>query len=214
MSAKEIQKLIERLNIVVADQNQHTRKLTRMMLMHIGAKSIYEAADGVTALDTIRTANPDVAILDWEMPLMSGQDLIRIIRSPGVFPKPDLPIILLTAGADRLRVNEAIRLGVHEFLCKPTSPGALRNRLVSILVKPRPMVQIGEYYVPKLRRPAIQYGLDVILGRVIKRTHFARRYEPGMAVSSSTDLGSCFEDWLRCLAAQSTQSIHTVRFHA
>jgi two-component system, chemotaxis family, chemotaxis protein CheY len=162
MSAKEIQKLIERLNIVVADQNQYTRKLTRMMLMNIGAKSIYEAADGVTALDTIRTANPDVAILDWDMPLMSGQDLIRIIRSPGVFPKPDLPIILLTAGADRLRVNEAIRLVVHEFLCKPTSPGALRNRLVSILVKPRPMVQIGDHYLPKLRRPAIQYGLDVV----------------------------------------------------
>jgi two-component system chemotaxis response regulator CheY len=160
MSAKEIQKLIERLNIVVADQNQYTRKLTRMMLMNIGAKSIYEAADGVAALDVIRTANPDVAIVDWEMPLMSGQDLIRIVRSPRVFPKPDLPIILLTAGADRLRVTEAIKLGVHEFLCKPTSPGALRDRLASILVKPRPMVQIGKYYVPKMRRAAIQYGLD------------------------------------------------------
>ena len=159
MSAKEIQKLIERLNIVVADQNQYTRRLTRMMLMTIGAKSIYEAADGVTALDVFRTANPDVAILDWEMPLVSGQDLIRIVRSPGVFPKPDLPIILLTAGADRSRVNEAIRLGVHEFLCKPTSPGALRDRLVSILVKPRPMVQIGKWYVPKLRRSDIQCGL-------------------------------------------------------
>jgi hypothetical protein len=43
MSAKEIQKLIERLNIVVADQNQYTRRLTRMMLMTIGAKSIYVA---------------------------------------------------------------------------------------------------------------------------------------------------------------------------
>jgi two-component system, chemotaxis family, chemotaxis protein CheY len=160
MSAKEIQKLIERLNIVVADQNQYTRKLTRMMLMNIGAKSIYEAADGIAALDVIRTANPDVAIVDWEMPLVSGQDLIRIVRSPGVFPKPDLPIILLTAGADRLRVTEAIKLGVHEFLCKPTSPGALRDRLAAILIKPRPMVQIGEYYVPKLRRAAIQYGLD------------------------------------------------------
>ena len=159
MSAKEIQKLIERLNIVVADQNQYTRRLTRMMLMTIGAKSIYEATDGVTALDVFRTANPDVAILDWEMPLVSGQDLIRIVRSPGVFPKPDLPIILLTAGADRSRVNEAIRLGVHEFLCKPTSPGALRDRLVSILVKPRPMVQIGKCYVPKLRRSDIQCGL-------------------------------------------------------
>jgi two-component system, chemotaxis family, chemotaxis protein CheY len=160
MSAKEIQKLIERLNIVVADQNQYTRKLTRMMLMTIGAKSIYEAADGVAALDVFRTANPDVAILDWDMPLVSGQDLIRIVRSPGVFPKPDLPIILLTAGADRLRVTEAIQLGVHEFLCKPTSPGALRDRLASILVQPRPMVQIGKHYVPKLRRAAVHYGLD------------------------------------------------------
>ena len=160
MSTKEIQKLIERLNIVVADHNQHARKLTRMMLMNIGAKSIYEAGDGVAALDTIRTANPDVAILDWEMPLVSGQDLIRIIRSPGVFPKPDLPIILLTAGADRVRVTEAIQLGVHEFLCKPISPGALRDRLMSILLKPRPMVQMGKYYLPKLRRPVSQYGLE------------------------------------------------------
>jgi two-component system chemotaxis response regulator CheY len=160
MSTKENQKLIERLNIVVADQNQHARKLTRMMLMNIGAKSIYEAGDGVAALDTIRSGNPDVAILDWELPLVSGQDLIRIIRSPGVFPKPDLPIILLMAGADRSRVTEAIQLGVHEFLCKPTSPGALRDRLMSILLKPRPMVQMGKYYVPKLRRAVIPYDLD------------------------------------------------------
>jgi two-component system chemotaxis response regulator CheY len=94
------------------------------------------------------------------MPLMSGHDIMRIVRSPGVFPKPDLPVILLTAGADRSRVNQAIRLGVHEFLCKPTSPGALRDRLASILAKPRPMVQIGKNYVPKLRRSAIPYSLD------------------------------------------------------
>jgi hypothetical protein len=64
------------------------------------------------------------------------------------------------AGADRSRVTEAIQLGVHEFLCKPTSPGALRDRLMSILLKPRPMVQMGKYYVPKLRRAVIPYDLD------------------------------------------------------
>jgi hypothetical protein len=42
---------------------------------------------------------------------------------------------------------------VHEFLLKPTSPKALRDRLVSILMRPRPMVQIGKYYVPQPRRP-------------------------------------------------------------
>jgi CheY-like chemotaxis protein len=125
------------------------------MLMNIGAKSIYEADDGVAALDIIRTANPDVAILDWEMPVLNGPQVIRIVRSPGVFPKPNLPIIMLTATAYRRRVQEAMRLGVHEFLVKPTSPKALRDRLLSILIKPRPMVQIGKFYVPEPRRPLL-----------------------------------------------------------
>jgi two-component system, chemotaxis family, chemotaxis protein CheY len=161
MSAKQAERLIEGLNILVADQNQHARKLTRMMLMNIGAKSIYEAADGIVALDVIRNTNPDVAILEWEMPFLSCQEVMQIIRSPGVFPNPDLPIILLTAGTHRLRVKEAIRLGVHEFLCKPTSAGALRDRLLSILVKPRPMIQIGEFYVPKLRQPVLRHDLTI-----------------------------------------------------
>lgn len=154
MSAKQIEKLIEGLGILVVDESQYTRKLTRAMLMNIGAKTIYEAADGVAALDIIRTADPDVAILDWDLPVLSGAQVVRIVRSPHVFPKPHLPIIMLTACARRSNVSEAMRLGVHEFLVKPTSPRALQDRLLSILVKPRPMVQIGEYYVPAPRRSA------------------------------------------------------------
>jgi two-component system chemotaxis response regulator CheY len=154
MSAKQIGKLIEDLSILVVDDNQFMRKLTRMMLMNIGAKSICEATDGVAALDIIRTADPDVLILDWELPVLSGSQVIRIVRSPGVFPKPHLPIIVLTACAQRSHVNEALRLGVHEFLIKPTSPGALRDRVLSILIKPRPMVRIGKHYVPTPRRMA------------------------------------------------------------
>jgi two-component system chemotaxis response regulator CheY len=151
MSAKQVEKLIDRLGILVVDHNHYTRKITRAMLMNIGAKSVYEAADGLAALDVIRSANPDVAILDWDLPVLSGPQVIRIVRSPGVFPKPNLPIIMLTACAQRWHVQEALRLGVHEFLVKPTSPAALRDRLLSIMVKPRPMVQIGKSYVPKPR---------------------------------------------------------------
>lgn len=56
MSAKQLEKLLEPLSLLVVDDNQYTRKLTRMMLMNIGAKSIFEAADGVVALDVIRNA--------------------------------------------------------------------------------------------------------------------------------------------------------------
>jgi CheY-like chemotaxis protein len=156
MLAKQIDKLIEGLAILVADPNQHMRKLTRMMLTNIGAKSVAEAGDGLAAIDVIRHTNPDVVLLDWELPLLSGAQIMHIIRSPGLFTKPNLPVIMLTDQALRSQVHEAMRLGVHEFLLKPTSPMALRDRLVSILVKPRLMVQIGKYYVPEPRRPIAQ----------------------------------------------------------
>ncbi len=103
MSAKQAEKLIENLGILIVDESLYMRKLTRMMLMNIGAKTIYEAGDGVAALDIIRTANPDVAFIDWDLPLLSGAQVVRIVRSPDVFPKPHLPIIMLTADANRVQ---------------------------------------------------------------------------------------------------------------
>jgi CheY-like chemotaxis protein len=156
MSLKQIEKLLHGLGILVVDDNQYTRKLLRMMLINLGAKMIYEAADGVAALELVRTADPDIMILDWEMPMLTGAHVMRIVRSPGVFPKPNIPIIMLTAHGQRSRVNAALRLGINEFLVKPISPKALQDRLLSILVTPRPMVQIGNYYVPQPRGVAPQ----------------------------------------------------------
>ena len=59
---------------------------------------------------------------------------------------------MLTDRAHHSAVREAQRAGVHEFLLKPTSPQALRDRLTSIVFKPRPMMLLGELYVPKPRR--------------------------------------------------------------
>jgi CheY-like chemotaxis protein len=160
MSEKQIEKLIEGLGVLVVDESLYMRKLTRTMLMNIGVKLIYEASDGVAALDTIRTANPDVLVVDWDLPVLNGPQVIRIVRSPDVFPKPHLPIIMMSANVQRAHVAEALRLGVHEFLVKPTSPKALRDRLLSILIKPRPMVRIGKHYVPQPRRPVGQNELQ------------------------------------------------------
>jgi CheY-like chemotaxis protein len=152
MSTKHFDKVIEQLGILIVDGNQYARKLTRTMLMNVGAKTIMESPDGVTALDLIRNNNPDVAIIEWDLPVLSGPELVRIVRSPGVFPKPFLPIII----AQQSRVSEAVSLGVHEFLVKPTSPQALRDRLLSILMKPRQMIQTGEHYVPEPRKTAAE----------------------------------------------------------
>ena len=114
LSKKDVADLIQALCVVVVDDNQHMRKMIRTLLVNCGIKDIYEAADGIAALDVIRTVGPDVVILDWEMPLLSGAELVRIVRSPGVFPIPDVPIIMLSAHGERWRVIEAVKLGVPQ----------------------------------------------------------------------------------------------------
>jgi two-component system chemotaxis response regulator CheY len=152
INAKHVEVLIQQLRVLVVDDNPFMRNLVRNMLANLGVKKIHEAGDGIAALDMIRSLMPDVVILDWEMPLLTGPELVRIVRSPGAFPVPDIPIIILTAHGERWRIVEAAKLGVNEFLCKPVSAKALFDRLISILLKPRETVQLGEYYGPAPRR--------------------------------------------------------------
>ena len=150
MANKTIEKMLQGLNILVVDDNAYMRRLTRMMLTNLGAKSVLEAPDGLAALEAIRAADPDVMLLDWDMPVLNGIEVLRIVRSPGVFPRPNLPVIMLTTRAKRSYVNEALRAGANV----PTSPKALCDRLMSIVFKPRPMVKVGTFYVPQPRRTA------------------------------------------------------------
>ena len=152
MRGSHFDSMIQGLNILIADRNQFMRRLTRGMLMNLGARVVVEAVDGLAALEAIRTCDPDVMFLDWDLPVLDGMEVVRIVRSPGVFPRPNLPIVMLTQRSERSCVVHALRAGVHEFLIKPTSPQALRDRLTSIMLKPRPMVKLGDFYVPEPRR--------------------------------------------------------------
>lgn len=149
---KQVDLWIQQLTVLVVDDNQFMRKLVRGLLLNIGVSSVLEAGDGLEALEEIRNSRPDMVILDWEMPLLNGPELVRIVRSPGVFPHADIPIIMLTAFGERRRILESVQIGVNEFLCKPVSAKALYDRIVSILVKPRASVQVGDYYGPEPRR--------------------------------------------------------------
>jgi YesN/AraC family two-component response regulator len=124
------------------------------MLMSLGVRTIYEAADGVSGLESIRTNAPDIVILDCQMPGLDGPGFVRMVRSPETFPFPDVPIIMLTGHSERSRVVEAMEAGVNEFLLKPVSSKALGDRLVSVLLNPRPSVRRGNYYGPMPRKLA------------------------------------------------------------
>ena len=147
-NTKYAEGLIQQLHVLLVDDSPYIRTIVHGLLTHLGVKRVTEAVDGVSALEKIREKAPDVILLDWEMPLLNGAEVVRIVRSPGVFPTPDIPIIMLTGHGERWRILESIKIGVNEFLCKPVSAQALFDRLVSIVLKPRASVQLGRYYGP------------------------------------------------------------------
>src|ERR1700759_1150270 len=132
LSKKEVEQLVHSLTVLVIEDNQYMRKTVRTLLMNAGVKNVYEAVDGIPGLEAIRTVGPDIALGGWERPRLNGAELVRIVRSPGVFPMPDVPIIMLSGYGERWRVIEAARLGVNEYLVKPVSAKAIYDRLVSI----------------------------------------------------------------------------------
>ena len=150
--SKELQAQIAALKVLVVDDDNHMRKVVRIMLTAIGVKAVFEACDGATGLEAVRRLNPNLVIVDWQMPKMDGAQFVRTVRSPGIFPVPDVPIIMLSGHGDRWRVVEAARIGAHEYLLKPVSIQALQDRIITIISQPRPTVQLQGYYGPLPRR--------------------------------------------------------------
>jgi CheY-like chemotaxis protein len=147
-----VQQLVRSISVLVIDDSPFARRLIRSLLQNVGVKAIYEAGDGVAGIEAIRVNNPDVVLLDWEMPLLDGPEFMRIVRSPETFPAADVPIIMLTAYAERWRVMEALRLGVNEFMRKPISAQALLDRLIAVLGQRREIVRLKGYYGPLPRK--------------------------------------------------------------
>ncbi len=157
--ADEIKKRLRSLKVLIVDDNAFMRKIVRDLLCNVGVRNTVEAGDGIAALEVMRNATPDVVILDWEMPFLNGFELVRIVRTPGVFPYSDLPIIMLSAYGERAHVLEAARLGVNEFLKKPVSAKALFERIVSVTMNPRTMVHVDGCYRPQPRSGKLRSGL-------------------------------------------------------
>jgi two-component system, chemotaxis family, chemotaxis protein CheY len=137
----DIKAMMERIKVLIVDDEYYTRKVIRTLLLALGCTKIHEASDGASGLQATRSLAPDIVLLDWEMPGIDGAEFVRRVRSPEAFPLPNVPIIMLTGHGERSRVMEAVRLGVHEFLLKPVSSNALQARILSVLTKPRNMVR-------------------------------------------------------------------------
>ena len=161
MDSRTLNARIALTKALVVDDDPYMRKVVRTMLMTIGVRNIEEAPDGLAGLDAIRSLAPHVVILDWEMPGLDGVQFLRTVRSPETFPYPNVQIIMLTGHGERSRVVDAMRVGVNEYLVKPVSLKALRERLVAVLANPRPMIRSGDYYGPMPRKMVVPNNTDI-----------------------------------------------------
>lgn len=116
---------------LVIDDLESMRQVTVNQLRLLGAGKILTAHNGFDGLRTLRNANVDVVLSDWNMPVMDGMALLKAMRAD---PKlRAVPLIMITAEADREHVQEAIAQGVTSLLLKPYSSAQLENRVIKAL---------------------------------------------------------------------------------
>jgi CheY-like chemotaxis protein len=142
------------LRFLVVDDNAHMRRILRTLLNGFGAREVHEAEDGASGLESFNHFVPDIVITDWAMPIFSGLELTQMIRQPDGNANPYVPIIMMTGHSEKRRVTAARDAGVTEFLAKPVSAKGLYERIVNVIVNPRPFIRTKTYFGPDRRRSA------------------------------------------------------------
>lgn len=145
---------ISRLRFLIIDDNAYIRRIIRMLLYGFGAREVLEAEDGASGLEAFSKFAPDIVFVDWEMPILDGIEVVRLIRQPNSSRNAFVPIIMCTAHSEMHRVTQARDAGVTEFLAKPISAKSLYQRVVNAIVNPRSFVRTADYFGPDRRRGA------------------------------------------------------------
>ena len=118
------------MKILTVDDFSTMRRVIRNMLRQLGYNNIIEAEDGVAAFTKLQTEKVDFVISDWNMPNMSGLELLKAIRADEHL-KP-LPVLLVTAEALKENVVEALKAGVNNYVVKPFTAETLKGKIDAI----------------------------------------------------------------------------------
>ncbi len=116
------------MKALVIDDSRATRAILRRMLSAAGFGEVVEASDGAQGLERLREgAPPDVALVDWNMPVMTGIEFVEAVRREGALDA--MRVLLVTSETEIDRVQQALAAGANEYLMKPFSSEALRSKL-------------------------------------------------------------------------------------
>ena len=149
------------LQVLVVDANNFSRGLIGEILRSLNVTNISSARSEEMAAAFLLERPTDVILLSWEEgDALNGLDLVRKLRKHEDDRLRRLPVVLITAGLTRQMVINGRDAGMDEFLAKPISPMAMRQRLEMVIETPRPFVDCSIFLGPCRRRknPADYYG--------------------------------------------------------
>ena len=121
---------IEDTRFLVVDDFSTMRRIVRNLLKELGFANVQEAEDGVDALNKLRNTEFDFVVSDWNMPNMTGIELIRTIRADAKLKH--LPVLMVTAEAKRENIIAAAQAGASGYVVKPFTAATLDEKLRKI----------------------------------------------------------------------------------
>lgn len=121
------------MTVLVVDDFATMRRIVRNILRDLEFKKILEAEDGTAAVDILKTQKVDLIISDWNMPKMTGLELLKWVRSNE--DTKDIPFLMVTAEAQKENVIEAVKAKVSNYIVKPFTAQTLAEKLEKIVPK-------------------------------------------------------------------------------
>ncbi|BBI98343.1 two-component system response regulator [Ferrigenium kumadai] len=118
------------MKFLVVDDFSTMRRIVRNLLKELGFTNVEEAEDGVDALSKLRAGNFQFVVSDWNMPNMTGIELLRSIRADATLKH--LPVLMVTAEAKRENIIEAAQAGASGYVVKPFTAATLDEKLQKI----------------------------------------------------------------------------------
>jgi len=119
------------IKVLIVDDFATMRRILKNILKQIGFKNILEADDGTTALEVLEKQDVDLIISDWNMPKMTGLELLKNVRGSVKYKRT--PFLMVTAEAQKQNVIEAVQAGVSNYVVKPFTAEAISEKLEKIL---------------------------------------------------------------------------------
>ncbi|MEJ2416208.1 MAG: chemotaxis response regulator CheY [Exilibacterium sp.] len=118
------------MKILIVDDFSTMRRIIKNLLRDLGFTNTHEADDGMTALPMLKTGDFDFLVTDWNMPGMSGIDLLKAVRADEKLAA--LPTLMVTAEAKRDQIIEAAQAGVSGYVVKPFTAQVLKEKIDKI----------------------------------------------------------------------------------